>query len=217
MIGPSGFQPWPSAKVDVVATTDSADAATIVFRKFLTITPPRIRLVSRIHNFVDLSNCFGEPVGMYTQPRSSLRSPSSFVTFRLAKLQASLNAQATGLLKANSGLSLVEWRLIQILRMHKSASLSEIARIVQMDKGQLSRKIKAMVEKGLLRTETDKQDQRVQHLKLTAAAKRLSEKMMPTMEARQALLLADISADDLATFYEVVDKLDKASKQRNIA
>ncbi|MEM8802748.1 MAG: MarR family transcriptional regulator [Pseudomonadota bacterium] len=135
----------------------------------------------------------------------------------MAKLQASLNAQATSLLKANSGLSLVEWRLIQTLRMHKNASLSEIARIVQMDKGQLSRKIKAMVEKGLLRTETDKQDQRVQHLKVTAAAERLSEKMMPTMEARQELLLADISADDLATFYEVVDKLEKASKQRNIA
>lgn len=138
------------------------------------------------------------------------------MTFRLAKLQASLNAQAIALLKANSGLSLVEWRLIQTLRMHKNASLSEIAPIVQMDKGQLSRKIKAMVEKGLLRTETDKKDQRVQHLKVTAAAQRLSEKMMPTMEARQELLLADVSEADLATFYEVIDKLEKASKVREI-
>lgn len=146
----------------------------------------------------------------------SFRSPSSFVTFRLARLQASLNAQATGLLKARAGLSLVEWRLIQTLRMHESASLTELASIVQMDKGQMSRKIKAMVERGLLRTETDKEDQRVQHLKLTAAAEQLSENMMPTMEARQDLLLAEVSEEDLATFYSVVDKLEKASKVRDI-
>ena len=40
--------------------------------------------------------------------------------------------------------------------MHEDASLTEIANIVQMDKGQLSRKIKAMLEKGLLRMEADK-------------------------------------------------------------
>lgn len=153
---------------------------------------------------------------MNTHTRPSFRSPSSFVTFRLAKLQASLNAQATGLLKAKAGLSLVEWRLIQTLRMHENASLTEIAAIVQMDKGQLSRKIKAMVEKGLLRTATDAQDQRVQHLRLTAKAEQLSKEMMPTMEARQELLLAGISESDLATFYSVVDKLETASKVRDI-
>ncbi len=138
------------------------------------------------------------------------------MTFRLAKLQAGLNAQATGLLKAKAGISLVEWRLIQTLRMQETASMTELAGLVQMDKGQLSRKIKAMVEKGLLRTATDKKDQRVQHLKLTAAAEQLSENMMPTMETRQDLLLAEISEADLATFYSVVDKLEKASKVRDI-
>lgn len=146
----------------------------------------------------------------------SFRTPSSFVTFRLAKLQSSLNAQATAILKSQSGLSLVEWRLIQTLRMFENASLTRLASIAQMDKGQLSRKIKAMVEKGLLHVEADKHDQRVQHLKLTTKAERLSGRMMPTMEARQALLLEEVSEDDLATFYSVVDKIGKASKVRDI-
>ncbi len=196
--------------------TDSAAAAAIVFRKFFTTTPPKVCWQAGIHNFVDLSNCFSKPIDMNNHKRPSFRSPSSFVTFRLARLQASLNAQGIGLLKAKVGISLVEWRLIQTLRMHESASLTELANLVQMDKGQLSRKIKAMVGKGLLRTKTDKQDQRVQHLKLTAAGEHLSENMMPTMEARQDLLLADVSEEDLATFYSVVDKLEKASKVRDI-
>lgn len=151
---------------------------------------------------------------MNTHDTPSFRTPSSFVTFRLARLQSSLNAQATAMLKAKSGLSLVEWRLIQILRMFKNASLTEIAGTVQMDKGQLSRKIKSMVGKGLLRVETDKQDQRVQHLTLTKAAETLSAEVMPTMEARQKRLLADVSAEDLEVFYSVLDKIEAASKFR---
>lgn len=146
----------------------------------------------------------------------SYRTPSSFVTFRLARLQANLNAQAIALLKSNAGLSLVEWRIIQVLRMTENASPTEIAGIVQMDKGQLSRKIKAMVGDELLRVETDKHDQRVQHLHLTAKAQKLSDRMMPKMEARQELLLSEVSAKDLQTFYSVVEKIEKASKIREI-
>ncbi|MEO1307393.1 MAG: MarR family winged helix-turn-helix transcriptional regulator [Pseudomonadota bacterium] len=143
-------------------------------------------------------------------------TPSSFVTFRLARLQSSLNAQAIAILKSQSGLSLVEWRLIQTLRMFKRASLTEIATHVQMDKGQLSRKIKTMIAKDLLRVETDQQDQRVQHLHLTEAAEAISKQMMPIMEARQNRLLAEVSPQNLKVFYNVIEKIEAASKVRDI-
>ncbi|MEM6941336.1 MAG: MarR family transcriptional regulator [Pseudomonadota bacterium] len=146
----------------------------------------------------------------------SYRAPTSFVTFKLARLQSQLNAQAMALLKSKSDLTLVEWRLIQVLRMFENASLTEIAEHVQMDKGQISRKITTMVRKGLLRVERDKQDQRVQHLQLTQAAEALSRRIMPTMQTRQRLLLADVSAADLQIFYEVVDKLEAAAQVREI-
>ena len=144
-------------------------------------------------------------------------TPSSFVTFRLARLQNTLNAQATFILKSKAGLSLVEWRLIQSLRMFENASLTELSEHVQMDKGQLSRKISKMVEKGLLRVEKDKHDQRVQHLHLTAKAQRLSDQLMPTMEARQAVLIGNVVDDDLAAFYRVLEKIEEAAKIRDIA
>lgn len=153
---------------------------------------------------------------MNEHTRPGLRLPSSFVTFRLARLQNSLNAQAIALLKSRAGLSLVEWRLIQILRIYGSASLTEAAGHMQMDKGQLSRKVKAMVDKGLLRVEGDDKDHRVQKLHLTEKAEDLSQQMMPTMEARQDLLLSEVSAEDLATFYSVLEKIEAASKARNI-
>lgn len=145
----------------------------------------------------------------------SYRTPSSFVSFRLARLQSSLAAQGAAILKAKAGLSLVEWRVIQSLRMFENASMTEIARQIQIDKGQLSRKCRSMVEKGLLRVERDKRDQRIQHLQLTQLAEDISREVMPVMAARQRRLLNDVSPEDLETFYSVVEKIEAASQDRN--
>ena len=146
----------------------------------------------------------------------SHRTASSFVTFRLAKLQSSLNAQATAILKTKAGLSLVEWRLIQTLRIFEDVTMSEIADFLQMDKGQLSRNVKAMLKKGLLRSERDTEDKRVQHLYLTKAALEISYRVMPVMETRQKFLLAEVAPDDLKIFYRIINKLESASKIREI-
>ena len=146
----------------------------------------------------------------------SFKNPSSFVTYRLAKLQSRLNAQGTAILKDNSGLSLVEWRVIQVIRMFDNPSLSQIADHVQMDKGQLSRKIKGMIEKGLLNSRRDDGDKRIQKLGLTEKAIEINHRLMPIMEQRQHNLLADVTPDELDLFYRVIDKIEAASKIRDI-
>ena len=152
---------------------------------------------------------------MNTQNTSGIRPLSSMVTFRLARLQSSLNAQGTALLKSKSGLSLVEWRIMQSFRMLENASLTEIADLMQMDNGQLSRKIKSVIEKGLLRAETDKDDQRVHHLTLTKKAEKLRSQMLPFMEARQKHLVEDVSDEELKVFFGVLQKIEAASKFRD--
>ena len=146
----------------------------------------------------------------------SFKNPSSFVTYRLAKLQSKLNAQGTAILKKKSGLSLVEWRVIQVIRMFDKPSLSQIADHVQMDKGQLSRKIKVMIEKGLLISCRDDDDKRIQKLELTETALRINKELIPVMEQRQHQLLADVTPEELALFYRIINKIEAASKTRDI-
>ena len=147
---------------------------------------------------------------------ASFLNMSSFVTFRLSKLQSSLNAQASSILKQNSDLSLVEWRIIQVVRMFEGVTSSMIVDHVQIDKGQLSRKIKGMIEKGLLESERNQDDKRVQKLILTEKALSISEMLMPTMKERQKNLLSEVTPDELELFNGVIDKLEKASKKRQI-
>ena len=146
----------------------------------------------------------------------SFKNPSSFVTYRLAKLQSRLNAQGTAILKKKSGLSLVEWRVIQVIRMFEKPSLSQIAEHVQMDKGQLSRKIKGMIKKGLLHSQRDNEDKRIQKLELTELARDINKQLMPIMEQRQYHLLADVTPEELALFYLIIKKIEDASKIRDI-
>ena len=146
----------------------------------------------------------------------SFEKPSSFVTYRLAKLQSRLNAQGTAILKEKSGLSLVEWRVIQVIRMFEKPSLSQIAEHVQMDKGQLSRKVKGMIEKGLLNSRRNDDDKRIQKLELTEKAIEINEHLLPVMERRQQHLLADVTPDELEMFYRIITKIEAAAKMRDI-
>lgn len=146
----------------------------------------------------------------------SFKNPSSFVTYRLAKLQSRLNAQGTAILKDKAGLSLVEWRVIQVIRMFDNPSLSQIADHVQMDKGQLSRKIKGMIAKGLLHSQRDEGDKRIQKLALSEKANEMNQLLMPIMEMRQNHLLANVTSEELALFYDVIEKIETASKIRDI-
>ena len=146
----------------------------------------------------------------------NLRALTSFVTFRLARTQNKLNAQASYFLKSLSDLTLVEWRIIQLLRLHEGATMSKLAREVQIDKGQLSRKISKMVDKGLITTEQDDTDHRKQKVHLTVEALTLSDRLMPVMKGRQDMLLAGITESELETFFKVLTVIDTVSERRDL-
>lgn len=153
---------------------------------------------------------------MYVDQNTPHAELVSFVTFRLARTQNKLNAQATALLKAHSELSLVEWRIIMLVRLYDGASMSKIAGDVQMDKGQLSRKVAAMTAKGLIQTTPDDHDHRMQHLHLTPKALELAETMTPVMRKRQARLVDGVEPDELEVFLKVLARIDEAAEARDI-
>ena len=145
------------------------------------------------------------------------RSLTSFVTFRMSRAQNKLNAQATKILKSRSGLTLVEWRIIQLLKLFEGAPMTKLAAEVQMDKGQLSRKIAAMLDKGLLTATPDETDNRKQTLRLTDKAMAINAAMMPIMQKRQDMLVSDVTDEELEVFFKVLGKIDEAAEIRDIA
>ena len=135
----------------------------------------------------------------------AFRELTKTLTFRLARTQHRLNAQATRLLRECSDLSLVEWRVLRVLAAFDNCSMSKAAREAQIDKGQLSRKIKGMIDRGLIVTSPDPIDMRQHTLRLSVAGRQTHDRVLPVMQARQQRLKAGLGEVEIDTFLDVLE------------
>lgn len=131
----------------------------------------------------------------------------SVLTFRLAQLQNTINAHASTLLKVHTDLSLTEWRIISTIHMWEETTPAKLARETQMDKGQLSRKMKNLINKNYVNATSNDRDGRQQNLCLSAEGKAVYFKLLPIMRQRQDDLIRSIPPQDLAVFNRVLDQL----------
>jgi DNA-binding MarR family transcriptional regulator len=137
-----------------------------------------------------------------------------FLTYRLSRVQAKLNAQANALLRDHAGMSLSKWRVLALVSTAGTTRLSDLARIAALDKGLVSRNVKALVAEGLMSSKQDDIDNRVQHLSLTAKGQALFDRILPRMQQRQAHLRAALDAHERDVLDAALDKLELAAEWR---
>jgi DNA-binding MarR family transcriptional regulator len=137
-----------------------------------------------------------------------------FLTYRLSRVQAKLNAQASAMLRAHAGLTLSQWRILALVGAAGQTRLSELSRIAALDKGLLSRNLKTLIADGLVRSKQDDIDHRVQHLSLSESGQALFERTLPHMRRRQRHLRSSMTANELDVLYRALDKLEVAADYR---
>ncbi len=136
------------------------------------------------------------------------------LTWRLHIVHSKLNVQAARFLEENSGIPLAYWRIMLAIGPSGSTTHSGIRRTTMMDKGQLSRCLKGMVEDGLVATRGDDTDQRQQRLSLTAKGRRIFGKTLPKMRQRQRFLMAGLSKTETKSIFSALEKLELAAEAR---
>ncbi len=138
-----------------------------------------------------------------------------FLTFRMSRVQAKLNAQANAILQREAGLTLTQWRILALVGAARETTLSEMARTAALDKGLISRNLKAMVTDGLILASTDKQDHRIQHLTLSERGQLIYDRTLPRMQRRQDGLRSALTDAEFETMNRVLDKLEAAAEARD--
>lgn len=138
-----------------------------------------------------------------------------YLTYRLARVQAKLNAQGARLLQEAVGLTLAQWRVVALVGAAGTTRLSELARKAALDKGLLSRNVKALIARGLIVAQQDEVDHRVQHLTLTPEGKKVFERALPITRKRQEWLREDLSEEEIRLFRKVLDKLEIAAERQS--
>ena len=142
-----------------------------------------------------------------------LRQLNQFLTYRIARLHAKLNAQASRILNDSFGITLNQWRMIAFIGGAGKLTASELIATTAMDKGLVSRNVKSLIAGGLVLSSPSARDNRVQVLSLTASGKHVFEMALPRMQRRQDDLQLALSADEIDIFRSVVDKLERATEK----
>ena len=110
-------------------------------------------------------------------------------------------------LKASFDLRVLEWRLLGLTAALEPVRFGTVARRLLIDKGQLSRLVKTLVERGLIETVPDENDQRMIRLKTTDKGRTLHDRALLTAYARNDVIVSALTEAETETLFGLLDKL----------
>ena len=123
----------------------------------------------------------------------------AYLPYRLNYL-AEMTSEATRpIYRKRHGLTRPEWRVLVNLAEVDSLTATELCARVPLHKTKVSRALAALEARGWTTRETDAQDRRVAHARLTGRGRQAFDRIRPEMEAATEALLAPLTAEERAT------------------
>ncbi|MBB3764099.1 MarR family winged helix-turn-helix transcriptional regulator [Sphingomicrobium lutaoense] len=92
-----------------------------------------------------------------------------FLPYKLILLADRLSRRITSIAREEGDLTLSEWRVMAAVADRPGRTANEVVAITPMDKGVVSRSVRTLIDRGLLRREASDADGRLAHLYLTDA------------------------------------------------
>jgi DNA-binding MarR family transcriptional regulator len=172
-----------------------------------------------------------EPFLKKSTPRKIPKSPASpwqhlsrngtglnvedFLTFRLTRLSNALRTNLTKRYLEEFNLSLPEWRLLALVTRFTPLRFSELTSRSSMDKGQVSRTLRELTKRGLIKMKIVKNrgSRSTEALAapvvvaVTAAGKTLHKTVLPVARKRQVEFLMTLNEAERVALYATLDKL----------
>lgn len=132
---------------------------------------------------------------------------TELLSFRLARLVA-VNEQAGNHWTSTVfNLRLNEWRVLGLTRALEPVRFQEITRRLMMDKGQLSRIVKALVNRGVISTAPSREDRRSVLLSTTVQGRDLHDKVLPFAQERNEAVVGSLTRKEYAEFSRILQKI----------
>lgn len=131
------------------------------------------------------------------------------ITFRLQRLVTIGERASQQWSERLFDLKLNEWRLLALVVAHAPARASDMADLLFMDKSQMSRVIKSLEGKELIKNAVDPRDGRANALKPTGKGKKLYTKVMAEVMRSNERVLAPLSPEEVRAFDATLEKLTR--------
>ena len=105
------------------------------------------------------------------------------------------------------GLRVPEWRALAALSARQKCTMSELADLATIDRTTLTRTIDRMQEAGWLTRLADAADMRVTRLALTAAGRKMFDRLWPEVERLNELALAGLSPSQVESLRRMLGQM----------
>ncbi|OMQ16423.1 hypothetical protein A7K94_0202630 [Modestobacter sp. VKM Ac-2676] len=145
------------------------------------------------------------PPDAVSEPLSTVIDSNDFTPRLLSLLSNSLVWRESRLLRAHFGLGTNDWRVISALAIRPGATASEISDFVAMNKAIISKSVGVLTDRRLIVQVED--TGRSRQLFLTPAGAEMHDAMLPISLRGQEIILADLSAEDVAQLNQLLRSL----------
>jgi len=105
------------------------------------------------------------------------------------------------------GLRVPEWRALAALYARQRSTMSELADLATIDRTTLTRTIDRMEEAGWLTRLADADDMRVTRLALTAAGRKMFDRIWPTVQRLNDLAIAGLPRSDIQLLQKILGRM----------
>jgi DNA-binding MarR family transcriptional regulator len=133
------------------------------------------------------------------------------LTIRMIGLLELLRQSGTLANQREFGLSRVEWRVMVQVGGYAPLSLSDLAELSGFDRGQLSRTVKAMVQRGLLISRRRPGGPMI-IITLSEEGQVVHDRMVALAIDRNRFIVGDLADDTLAQFGTVLDEVSRKAQ-----
>lgn len=132
---------------------------------------------------------------------------SDFLPYRLAVLAERISRRLSVEYGRSHGLSVAEWRVLAHLSGCGAVSVRDIHHSANLEKPRVSRAVARLEAAGFVQKVPGEEDGRLVAISLTAAGARALAEMLPPALTIDARLRAAVGAEELETFYRVMERM----------
>jgi DNA-binding MarR family transcriptional regulator len=105
------------------------------------------------------------------------------------------------------GLRVPEWRALAALYARQKCTMTELADLASIDRTTLTRTVDRMQDAGWLTRLADAEDMRVTRLALTAAGRKMFERIWPEVQRLNELALSGLSSAQIESLRRILGQM----------
>ncbi|KAA1156964.1 MarR family transcriptional regulator [Pseudoalteromonas fuliginea] len=137
---------------------------------------------------------------------------ATFLPYQLTNVATRVSNDFAEVYQTKYGLNIPQWRILANLAQYGQSNAKDLCTQANMDKSTVSRAVKVLIDKGLVRSELNEQDKRAALLVLSKAGQSLYEQIAPDALNWEKQLLSTLTNEECEVLVSIFEKLNNKLK-----